>query len=243
MDKILLKKIKQIQWFHHIDLGEGIITPGAVNNFRTLKRLKIPQDLSGKTVLDIGAWDGFYSFEAEKRGAKRVLATDSYCWQKNVWSGKKGFELARKQLKSKVEDMNIDVMDLSSKTVGVFDLVLFLGVIYHLKNPLLALEKVFQVTKKHLILETHVDLNFIRRPVMVFYPGKELRNTSNNWWGPNPQAVVAMLKTVGFSRVEIVSRYFPFPLSIGAALYYKFDSNDSFMSTLQQDRIVVHAWK
>ena len=88
------KKVEEIKWFHSIDLGNGIITPGQVKTFQKVKTIGIPENLEGKTVLDIGAWDGYFSFEAEKRGAKRVLATDSFIWSGEGWSSKKGFELA-----------------------------------------------------------------------------------------------------------------------------------------------------
>jgi tRNA (mo5U34)-methyltransferase len=139
-------------------------------------------------VFDIGAWDGFYSFEAERRGAKRVLATDSFTWSGQGWGSKRGFELARKLLNSKVEDLNIDVMDLSPEKVGMFDVVLFLGVLYHLKHPMLALERVFSVTKELLILDTHVDLLGSKRPAIAFYPGSEVNRDNTNWSGPNPAA-------------------------------------------------------
>ena len=70
---------------------------------------------------------------------------------------KAGFELARKALDSKVEDLSIDVLDLSPERIGEFDLVLILGVLYHMRHPLLALERVASVTKDQLVLETHVD--------------------------------------------------------------------------------------
>jgi tRNA (mo5U34)-methyltransferase len=73
-------EVAAIRWFHSIDLGNGVRTPGVDRTAQKLKRLTLPASLSGKTVLDVGAWDGFFSFEAERRGAKRVLATDHYCW-------------------------------------------------------------------------------------------------------------------------------------------------------------------
>jgi hypothetical protein len=101
----------------------------------------------------------------------------------------RGFELAREALDSRVEDLDIDVMNLSPERIGAFDLVLFLGVLYHLRHPLLALEWVASVTAAQLILETHVDLTWVRRPAMAFYRGQELDWDPTNWWGPNPSAV------------------------------------------------------
>ncbi|MGI8505455.1 MAG: hypothetical protein ACR2MK_01385 [Solirubrobacteraceae bacterium] len=108
-------------------------------------------------------------------------------------------------LDSKVQDADIDVMDLAPERIGTFDLVLFLGVLYHLRHPLLALERVASVTEEQLILETHVDLTWLRRPAMAFYPSLELGWDPTNWWGPNPAAVTAMLYAVGFTRVELVT--------------------------------------
>jgi tRNA (mo5U34)-methyltransferase len=181
------------------------VTAGADDTRERVEILKIPADLSGKSVLDVGAWDGFFSFEAERRNAQRVVAADSFAWDESRGHSKAGFELARRQLGSRVEDVDIDVMDLSPERVGSFDLVLCLGVLYHLRHPLLGLERVASVTKEQLILETHVDLALMRRPAMAFYPTHELYGDDTNWWGPNPLAVEAMLKDVGFSEVELVS--------------------------------------
>ena len=228
------------EWFHAMDLGQGVVTPGRIDVARqTLPRLKMPADLSGKTVLDIGAWDGFFSFEAERRGAKRVLATDSHAW----FACKPAFELARRALDSRVEDYDIDVMDLAPDRIGSFDVVLFLGVLYHLRHPMLALEKVFSVCADHLILETVTDLVWTRYPVMRFYPGSELAGDASNWFGPNPAAILGMLKAVGFSRVEIVSpQYRPLAYRIGRAIL-KRRMYKPFWPAIQNDRIVVHAWR
>jgi tRNA (mo5U34)-methyltransferase len=131
----LKKEVAKISWYHTIDLGHGVVTPGTDNSPARLRKLALHEDLRGSTVLDIGAWDGFFSFEAERRGASRVLATDSFCWGGGGPGTKDGFELARKTLNSKVEDMNVDVLELSPEIVGVFDLVLFLGVLYHMRHP------------------------------------------------------------------------------------------------------------
>ncbi len=151
-------EVEKIRWFHRIDLGHGIVTPGLDDTPAKLARLNFPKDLNGKTVLDIGAWDGFFSYEAERRGASRVVAVDSFIWQGLGGGSKAGFELARRVLNSKVEDCELEVLEVSPETVGTFDVVLFLGVLYHMRHPLLALEKVHSVTREMVILETHVDL-------------------------------------------------------------------------------------
>ena len=198
----LKQQIARINWFHRIDLGHGIITPGPDDSPVKLRGLRLPDDLIGRSVLDVGAWDGFFSFEAERRGARRVLATDTLAWHPHGPYRQEGFNLARRALGSRVEDQLIDVMDLSPQAVGVFDLVLFLGLFYHLRHPLLALERIFSVTGDQLILETHLDLLDCKRPAMVFYPTTELNHDPSNWWGPNPAAVEWMLRDVGFRKVK-----------------------------------------
>jgi len=194
----LRKEVEEIDWYHSIPLGDGIVTPGAHPSQSRLDWVQLPNDLRGKSVLDIGAWDGFYSFEAERRGAERVLAVDSYSWDGSGWGSKDGFELARRALNSRVEDRQIDVLDISPETVGEFDVVLFLDVLYHMRHPLLALERVASVTRELLILSTVVDMRFTRRPAAAFYPGTELNDDETNWWGPNTAAVKAMLAATGF---------------------------------------------
>ncbi len=237
----LKRELAGIRWWHRIDLGHGIVTPGEDPTPEKLERLRLPASLAGKTVLDYGAWDGFFSFEAERRGAARVLAADSAQWE---WSpaSKSGFELARRALRSRVEDLTIELEDLSPEKVGVFDLVLFLGVLYHVRDPLGALERIASVTGEQLILETHVDLLFQRRPALAFYRGAELADGPSNWFGPNPAAVVAMLHTVGFRRVELVWRD-SLGRRLGRVLRQALVRRRGPVPTLQQARLVVHAWK
>jgi tRNA (mo5U34)-methyltransferase len=201
----LREQVDAISWFHCIDLGDGVVTPGRVDCASRLPGLGLADDLHGLSVLDVGAWDGFFSFEAERRGARRVLATDHFSWDGPGWGSKAGFELARRTLGSRVEDRHIDVMDLSSESIGSFDLVLFLNVLYHLRHPLLALERIKSVTADRLILETHVDLLDTDVPAMAFYPGAQMWDDPTTWWGPNIALIEAMLKDVGFSEVAVHS--------------------------------------
>jgi tRNA (mo5U34)-methyltransferase len=240
--------VSRIRWWHKIDLGHGIVTPGLDDSSIRLQWVNLPERLDGLTVLDVGAWDGFFSFEAERRGAARVLATDSLAWGAPGWGSKAGFELARRVLGSKVEDMNIDVLELSPERLGLFDVVLCLGVLYHMRDPLLALERVASVTSNQLILETHVE-DVGRRPRLIFYPGSELYGDQSNWWGPNCAAVEALLRSAGFSRVQ---RVFP-PSRLGAhwqlvrglpeAIRRKIRQGRPLRPYIFTGRAAFHAWK
>ena len=242
----LQSKVDALRWYHTIDLGHGVVTKGVDNSVERLEQMALPSDLSGRSVLDIGAWDGFFSFEAERRQAARVVATDHYAWHGTGWGtkqGKAGFQLARAVLNSRVQDVDVDVMDLSADRIGRFDVVLFLGVLYHVANPLLALEHVASVTRELLILETVVDMVGVRRPVAAFYPGRELNGDPTNWWGPNHAAVQGMLLSVGFQRVEVLTPIRSAPFRAARAAWHKMKGRNTLRHAFRQDRAVFHAYK
>jgi tRNA (mo5U34)-methyltransferase len=238
----LAAEVARIQWYHTMDLGGGVVSKGRDNTPVCLSRLAFPNDLRGCTVLDVGAWDGFFSFEAERRGAKRVLATDFYSWGGGGWGTKDGFNLARRVLRSNVEDMEIDVPDISPETVGTFDVVLFLGVLYHLQDPLGACKRLAAVTRRLLIVDTAVDLLDLGTPAMAFYPGTELNNDPTNWWGPNLACVESMLKTAGFREVRCVFRHSLLRRAAFAAKS-RFLGRAGFGRTVRQGRASFHALK
>jgi tRNA (mo5U34)-methyltransferase len=201
----LRRRVNEIGWFHSIDLGNGLITPGSDKSASKLRALHLPA-LAGKTVLDVGASDGFFSFAAERAGAARVVAVEPY-WSATGGQAKAGFDLAHEVLNSKVEPNPPELSDLYNLTpenVGTFDVVLMLGVLYHLRDPLLALERLAGLTNELLVVETLVDSVWAPRPVAAFYPGSEMNGDATNWWGPNPAAVVGMLRASGFREAEIV---------------------------------------
>jgi tRNA (mo5U34)-methyltransferase len=244
----------QIKWWHQIELPGGYLTPGPDRSAEKLASLRLP-DLEGKTVLDVGALDGYFSFAAERRGASRVVALDTYMWQKP--GGKDGFEYARSALDSSVESVEVEVLEISPETVGQFDVVLFLGVLYHMRHPLLALERVASVTRELLVMETLVDLTFLRSPAAAFYPWPLLRDDTN-WWGPNRAAVTAMLHSVGFERVAAYPakritrarlRGMPARARVNTEVASTTPSGsrlrlfkDVARSALTQNRLVTHAW-
>jgi len=246
--------MQEIEWYHRIDLGNGLVTPGSRDNFGQLARLGIPENLSGKRVLDIGTRDGFFAFLAEERGADSVLAIDKASYRKTPgepldwnqeWRPKPepGFVFAREVLGSRAEFAELDIYDADPDDIGTFDLVLCLGLLYHLPYPLEALEIARKLTAPGglTIVETASDMNFHRRPAMAFYPGAELNRDPGNWFGFNAAAVESMMRTAGFSRTEVIweSRL---SRRIASATKGWLQRRRNFLNTLQQGRVVVHGW-
>jgi tRNA (mo5U34)-methyltransferase len=201
----LRERVSRTPWFHSIDLGHGIVTPGAkppAVHQKEYAAIFDPVEVRGKSVIDIGAWNGAYSFEAKRRGAARVLATDHFAWRHPVLRGREAFELARSALDIDLEVGELDVPELTPERVGTFDVVLLLGVFYHLLDPIAALQQIAALATGVLIVETHTDALEIRRPAMIMYPGAELDGDDSNWWGPNPACMVALLKQCGFAKVD-----------------------------------------
>ena len=209
--------VNEINWWHTMTLPNGEVTKGRNNPAEHFPKLCLPADLTGKTVLDVCCWDGYYSFECAKRGA-RVLATDKHIW--NAPSvGRHGFDYAyahqTDEVRDRVRSQEIDVLELAPEHLpnlcdrpdhwGSFDIVLCLGVLYHMRHPMLMLEKVFSVVAPGglLVLETAIDALRETRPAAIFYETTELNNDPTNWFGPNPAMVMAMCRAVGFIDVKI----------------------------------------
>jgi tRNA (mo5U34)-methyltransferase len=172
----------------------------------------MPEDLTGWTVLDIGANDGFFSFQSEVRGAERVMAVDGPHWTgKYEYIGtvpgrKIHFETARELRNSQVEDRTVNIYDVSPARVGgKFDLVLCLGVLYHLDHMTVGLENAIKCAKKLVIIESavHTDTTSDHIPQMIFVRGPFARD-GTNWSYPNVECLRDMMLTFGCSRVEMV---------------------------------------
>ena len=241
----LQKKADEIRWWHTMDLGFGVVTRGLTDPEQGLSRMRFPADLSGKRVLDVGTWDGFFAFEAERRGAADVLATDSFIWNQNdgYWTGRRGFNLAHSALQSRVRPLEIDVMDISPESVGgTFDIVLFLGVLYHLRHPLLALERMSHVAHDLMIVETVVDNLLVPWSSLAFYPERELGDDPTNWFGPNVRAAVDLLHVAGFPYVAVVYRT-PWQRRFALGLTRGLKGRKSVIREVGRDRVVLHASK
>ncbi|MGZ5494470.1 MAG: methyltransferase domain-containing protein [Thermoanaerobaculia bacterium] len=205
------------RWWHEIELAPGIVTPGDDSNRMKLPILDgigLPRDMRGLRALDIGASDGFFSFELEKRGAQ-VLAMDF------VPETYTGFATARKILDSNVEYQMDNVYNLSPEKYGQFDVVLFMGVLYHLRKPLAALDAIRSVMKPgaQLFVGTMmIDEYFLLPdgtvstldavnpllktvPLWQAYPGGSLNGDFTNCFAPNRRALEVALEEAQF-RVE-----------------------------------------
>jgi tRNA (mo5U34)-methyltransferase len=204
----LADRAAEHHWFHRIDLGGGVVTDGVDDTAAKAAGVGLPADMTGLTVLDIGTFNGWFAFEAERRGAARVVATDAFIWERDPRS-RAAFDFAREVLGSSVEPVHVAVEDLTPERVGQFDLVLFLGVLYHCQDPMRYLRICRSVCQETTIVETHVDALDYDRPAMVFYPGAALAGDETNHWGPNPAAVEAMLREVGYRCIQALPPWMP----------------------------------
>jgi tRNA (mo5U34)-methyltransferase len=197
-------ELAQKGWYHSFELPDGTLIDG-VNPLARLRerfaRFPIPADLRGRRLLDIGAWDGWFSFEAERRGAQ-VTAVD--CVEEPHF-----IELHRR-LSSRVDYRVLEIYELPAAGLGRFDIVFLLGVLYHLRHPLLGLEIVCGLTTGIAIVESFVTDGDTWRehtddiPALEFYEGYELADRFDNWVGPSVACLLAMCRAAGFARVELL---------------------------------------
>ncbi|HKR01396.1 MAG TPA: DUF1698 domain-containing protein [Pyrinomonadaceae bacterium] len=211
-------------WFHKIDLGGGLTTrmetsPGEDADhprgyWKVVERC-LPEDLSGKSVLDVGCNAGFYSIEARRRGAARVLGVDSQ--RHHVQQA----QFVRRVLGLDIDYRRMSVYDLDPRAIGYFDLTLALGLIYHCKHLVLALERLYLVTRELLVIETAIIpaekeeprlRSFMRRlkpgkekfhPLAYLENDRDAKEPVYNWFYPSVECVEALLLSVGFDEVEL----------------------------------------
>ncbi len=225
----------QRNWFHVIEFEGGLVTPGHDPSAKKLYHLCLPPSLAGMSVLDIGAFEGYFSFHAEARGATRVVALDSFMWEWPDSPAFKNFNMAREAIGSKVETIISTVEDMPAKCTEKFDIVLFLGVLYHAPNMVEYLRNCYAVTSQVCVIETLVDCLDAETAAAAYYPSGTLNNDSSNWWGPNLKTVTEMCQRVGFRHVEFVNLW---DINTVAAIRQQ----DRF-GALKSGRIVLHCYK
>ena len=194
------------KWWHKIDFGDGIISNG-------LKPISVENELAcwglsedyfrDKSLLDVGASDGGFSFYAEKSGALKVVAFDQEAEDRDkiIPDRTKGFKIAKKILDSKVDLVTGDLDQPNAlDNLGKFDIVLFAGVFYHLENPFIALRNIKSTLKNgsKLFVETNFShLNTGDAPHLEFYPKNSLNGDYTNFFSPNPSCLKFMLEEIG----------------------------------------------
>jgi tRNA (mo5U34)-methyltransferase len=214
----LTRRIEQLgEWFHNLDLHGVKTAPNHfLGDFPNIKwryiSPEIPADLTGATVLDIGCNGGFYCIQMKQRGAERVLGIDVDDRYLNQ------ARFAAEQLNLQIDFQKLSVYDVD-KIAGQFDFVLFMGVFYHLRYPLYALDKIIQKVRGRMVFQTMIrgseapkrwDSNyhfwnkdiFEQRdfPCMYFVENR-YADDPTNWWLPNASAAEAMLRSSGLEIV------------------------------------------
>jgi tRNA (mo5U34)-methyltransferase len=205
-------------WFHKMEVLPGLFSPGWSDAaVEKLPHYGLPQDLTGKRVLDIGCAEGFFSFEAEKRGAREVIAIDSFP------DSVRRFNIVKEARRSNATAFLMNVYDLEPSRLGTFDLVLFYGVFYHLKHPQYALERIQSVCTGDLLFQTYMleEPSLKGIPWARFYPHGMMSGSRNEMFDPtvfwlfNSACCLAMLDHVGFVDLQIISTD-PHPFVVSA---------------------------
>lgn len=202
-----------VRWHQRWEVVPGVFTPGCNPVQRLCDNVGLPTDLSGRRVLDVGAWNGCFSFECERRGAAEVVACSLEDPEET------GFNRLHRLLGSKVRYLRGSAYALAPDDLGAFDVVLFFGVLYHLRYPLLAIDRMRSVCQGEVFIETHVIdgnyrfrgalrrlgrtrlLSWLLRPTPLWRQYREYElhpQDASNWFGPNIEAVREAFASAGF---------------------------------------------
>lgn len=221
--RAILEQINRFPyWYHRIELPFDVTTPGWAPISPGAYR--IPSSLQGRRVLDVGAWDGYWTFEALRRGAYQAVAIDDFSdylgilskEQRYAWDT---FDTCRSILgfsESQAPRFDISVYDLTPSQFGMFDTIFFFGTLYHLRHPLLALDRLSALCKPggEIYVESAIldDFSPYRngfghgypddQMVMEFYPDAEYASNDSNWWVPTLACMAHMVRSARFEQVE-----------------------------------------
>jgi tRNA (mo5U34)-methyltransferase len=206
-----LERAQRHDWYHTLELRSGEWTDGWFDLRGAVKHYGLPEDMTGMRVLEVGTWDGFWAFEMERRGAD-VTAIDLDDESELDWPPRQrpetfperprgaGFELAKAIKQSEVERIVLSIYDATPDELGTFDLVFCGSVLIHLRDGLLALERIHQLTRDRFISCEVFD------PVLSVIPVSAGRFKAHRpafeFWRPNLKAWRKMMWAAGFERVE-----------------------------------------
>jgi tRNA (mo5U34)-methyltransferase len=216
------RRVSEYEWYHTIDLGHGITTPGQYDLTPLLKHYGLPESLEGKSVLDVGPAHGFFSFEFERRGAAKVATAELPSWVEHDASpvlqevfdrvpasaddyhrGALGFAIQARR--SRVERKFCNVYDLTPERVGAYDFVFCASVLLHLTDPLRALYGLRRVCRGEAIVSTGIDTHLhVMNQARALFLGTA---TGQAFWFPTMTCLEQMALAAGFARVERVSTF------------------------------------
>lgn len=227
----LLAEAARYYWYHCVELAPGVVTDGVFDMTSVLPAYGFPDDMAGMDVLDVGRASGFFSFEFERRGA-RVVATDIASMAEWDWVGGEetrasrlaahaadatfaedhisgAFRFAKAVRGSKVEEKIINVYDLNPAAFGgkKFDLVWAGSIASHLRDPILAFERLRSVTKdKCIVAAPSFDIPAVSSQAMLSLVGTADEDR-RSWWVMNARGLAETLQCAGFANVQVVSHF------------------------------------
>jgi SAM-dependent methyltransferase len=228
--------LRNYYWYHTIDLGNGLVTPGTYDYRKDLSLFGFPIDMNGMKVLDIGSATGFFAFEFERRGATviSVELPSIADWDMPLGEDRERtltelmayhqvttieevhnlhldapFEFCRRVLNSKVKRCHSTIYDLSANKLGVdaFDLLFVGDVLLHIFSPLKALAALAPLCRGTLVIAQHVPNNENHQPVMHYIGGERRGGDSRSWWLPDRLCFEQMLTRLGFKNVSVVGHH------------------------------------
>jgi tRNA (mo5U34)-methyltransferase len=229
------ERVAAYYWYHTVDLGNGLVTPGDYDFRHSVDRFPFPADMSGMTVLDVGSATGFFAFEFERRGAlvTSVELPSIADWDMSssdrertltklkAWVGADdlatvdevivhgGFGFCSEMLDSKVKRCLSSVYDLTPQSLGGedFDLVFVGDMLVHTMAPLKALDVLASLCRGTMIISQDLPEFGGDTPVMLYYGGGHPEGDSRSWWHPNEACWTQMLKWLGFADVQVAGRH------------------------------------
>ena len=219
----LRAEVAALEWYHTLELAPGVVTSGWFDTRPIVPKVPLPESLEGKRCLDVGAFDGFWSFEMERRHATEVVAidlnqTEDLDWPPNSApetvealgrrkAGGRGFEIARDCLHSSVTRRELSVYNVDPDELGTFDFIYLGSLLLHLRDPIRALDRLRTVCAGELLIVDNIDLllsvAFPRRPTASL----DVRGRPW-WWTCNVAGIVRMVEAACFRVVGRPKRIF-----------------------------------
>ena len=212
-----MERARAISWYHTLELTPELTTDGWFDNGPHVHHYRLPERMEGMRVLDVGTWDGFWAFEMERRGAD-VVALDVEHAGEYDWPPRRrpaqfadirrgdGFRLAKEILGSSVERVHCNIYEALPENLGTFDLVLCGVVLVHLRDQLLALERLAGLCHGQLILAEEYDRPTSLLPIPVSRYHAD-RDKAVVFWLPSRRTWRRMVWTAGFDDVEEKARF------------------------------------